>query len=277
MTKVTFQETEAAHADRLGVARNFVRVRRRVLSERLGGPVARDRRGDNIPERVRQASTPALLVSLQVQVAATNRQTSRGEAVVLLTPLAGAIPEELRRGQALTALRAMGTVRLGGAGLPRRKLNPPYGYQRAADGQLLPDPQDGPAVVEAFRLIAAGADRAGRVSWVTIAEQLNHQGWRRQRGQLWGGDDVRDLTEVTTYAGYVRRNWRAGRTGAAELIRATAIPQPLIDPLTFLQAARLGRGRGTQWLLQLAAHVADQPAPAAPPPAAAPSETTDGQ
>lgn len=254
MVKVIFQETEAEHAARLAVSRNYVRVRRRVLVERLGGPAAADRRGDNIPDRVRCANAAQLMTMLQVQVAQQARKTSRGGAPVRLAPVTVAdFTEDLARGQVLTALRATAGVRMGGEGRPRRTLIPPYGYQRTAAGRLVPDPENGPAVVEAFRLIVACADRTGQVPWAAIAEALNQQGYRRRRGQLWHGDDVRDLTEVTTYAGYVRRNWRAGRTHEAELDKVAEISQPLVDPLVFLRAARLGRGRGTAWLLQLAA------------------------
>ncbi len=254
MVKVIFQETEAEHAARLAVSRNYVRVRRRVLVERLGGPPAADRRGDNIPDRVRCAGATQLMMMLQVQVAEQARQTTRGDAPVRLAPVAAAeLTEDLARGQVLTALRATAGVRLGGEGRPRRTLLAPFGYQRLADGRLVADPEHGPAVVEAFRLILAGAGRAGQAPWTAVAEELNRQGYRRRRGQPWRGDDVRDLTEVTTYAGYVRRNWRAGRGQEAELDRAAEISEPLVDPLVFYRAARLGRGRGTAWLRQLAA------------------------
>ena len=280
MVKVVFQETEAAHAARLSVSRNFVRVRRRALVERLGGPAATDQRGDNIPERVQRATLAELLLFLQVEIAPRSAKTSRGGVPVRLAPASSAdITEELARGQVLAALRATDCVRLGGEGLPRRKLNPPYGYQRTADGQLVPDPEHAPAVVEAFRLILACADQAGQVPWAAVAEALNQQGYRRRRGQPWRGDDVRDLTQVTTYAGYVRRNWRAGRASEADLERVAEISQPLVDPLGFLHAARLGRGRGTPWLAQLTAAVggAEGERTAAPAPVADPcTRSADG-
>ena len=220
MVKVVFQETEAAHAARLGVSRNFVRVRRRALVERLGGPPAADQRGDNIPERVQRATLAELLLFLQVEIAPRSAKTSRGGVPVRLAPASSRGHHRGTRARpGARGTRAPRTAcAWAGRGCRGGSSTHPMVTSARPMANSSPTPNTAPAVVEAFRLILACADQAGQVPWAAVAEALNQQGYRRRRGQPWRGDDVRDLTQVTTYAGYVRRNWRAaaakrGRSG----------------------------------------------------------------
>ncbi len=84
MNSVTFQESEHEHADRLGVSPAFVRTRRALLIERLGGQPAQEREVGYLPARIRQASRATLLATLDVRIAAPG---SRGvQTEVLLQP-----------------------------------------------------------------------------------------------------------------------------------------------------------------------------------------------
>ena len=69
MNQVIFEESELAHADRLGVSLAYVRTRRKLLAASLGGAPASDRDVGYLPVRVRQASTATLLATLDVCVA----------------------------------------------------------------------------------------------------------------------------------------------------------------------------------------------------------------
>ena len=246
---IRFQETEPEHAARLGVTRNYVRVRRRSLIEKLGGPSARDARGSDIPWRVKEASADELMATLAVSSLAELRETSRGERYVLLGPTEAGESPDLRHGRLIKALQGAGQT-FGGQGRPRSKPAPPYGYRWDADGRIVPDDQAARTIVEAFRLVLEYS-QGGAVPWSKVADELNRQRHTRKDGRSWTGDSVRDLTRTTTYAGYYRP-WKS--EGEIEL-------RPEIDPLIplddFVCAAELGRGRGTEWLARLKAELGE--------------------
>jgi hypothetical protein len=84
MNQVVFDESDATHADRLGVSLAFVRTRRALLIERLGGQPVAERELGFLPARVRQASAATLMATLDVQVMAPG---SRRGGEILLVPL----------------------------------------------------------------------------------------------------------------------------------------------------------------------------------------------
>jgi hypothetical protein len=84
MKQIVFQESDLAHADRLGLSLDFVRTRRALLVQRLGGQAAAPRQVGYLPERVRQAGAETLLAALDLQIAPP---APGQKADVLLVPL----------------------------------------------------------------------------------------------------------------------------------------------------------------------------------------------
>jgi hypothetical protein len=248
MIKVIYQETEKEHAARIGRPTRDVRVRRRLLIARLGGARLAGRRNDRIPDGLLNATAVTLMAELAVRIVRTAGPARRRGQAILLVPETGGVTEGSNRRQVLAVV-----CMAGAEPPPQRRPNPPYVYRRGADGGLVSDPQAGPAVKLAFSLIRAYADQTGRVSWTAVAETLNSRGYLRRGRQPWRGDDVRALTEVTTYAGYALREGRSAGEAAGEIARAAEIARPLVDLPTFLRAAQMGRGRHTGWLHQLEA------------------------
>ncbi len=85
MNQVSFEEGEAEHADRLGVSPGYVRSRRKLLIERLGGAPAPDENVGHLPVRVRDASTATLLTCLQVSISSGG--TSPRGSRITVTPV----------------------------------------------------------------------------------------------------------------------------------------------------------------------------------------------
>ncbi len=82
MNQVQFEESEVAHADRLGVSPGFVHSRRALLVEQLGGPVPAEREVQHLPERVRTASAATLMAALDVQVVRSEGPSSKRSIVL---------------------------------------------------------------------------------------------------------------------------------------------------------------------------------------------------
>jgi|GEM_PF-5549761 len=231
--KITFTETIQAHADRLGVSYNFVRIRREVLSRKQRDQPLRS--SDDIPRRVAAASIPHLEETLLVRGVRTG-------ARVEYDPLRADLEtDDLAHGRSLLAGKKILGIRFGGEGKARTTLVPPYGYRADRRGHFVPDPPGCEAIALAFDLITR---RFGR-QWARVAAELNARYYRRKDGSAWRSDDVRTLIRIPTYAGYIKQK------GAA-LYRADFIPEPLVPARTFCQAARLGAGRkGMEWLADL--------------------------
>jgi hypothetical protein len=85
LNQVSFEESEAEHADRLGVSPGYVRSRRRLLIERLGSAPAPEKEVGHLPVRVRNASTATLLACLQVSIA--GNESSPGGAQITVIPV----------------------------------------------------------------------------------------------------------------------------------------------------------------------------------------------
>jgi len=246
---VDFQEKEEEHAQRLHVSRNFVRVRKRLLKRLLQGASERELidwkfRGNNvIPWLLLDATPEEVMTTLAVKPA------GELDGNVLFIPTGIVETPDLAHGRMIQAIREWG-FKFGGEGLPRTRLIPPYGYRRDGD-HIVPAGRAARAIRLAFQLILEYEGSAGPVRWSEIADELNRRGYVRKNGLPWTGDDVRDLTRITTYAG-VYRPWK--KENAPVEVRDEF--DPLISLPDFIRAARLGRGtdrygRAKPWLKDL--------------------------
>ena len=284
--KVRFQETIEEHRARLGESFNHVRTHRRILTalftgrtinetddiskrklrdmleasmERAGQPITRPDRvlsallagtgyhADGLQE-ARQAMMGALMTELQVQPV-KGRITTRGEAYIQLSPTIG-LPALAHQVNAPAKEFRQPNSNAGSSGDKAPRVSVAYGYRREGD-QLVPDPPASQAIEDAFYLILE-LERDGRAPWAQVADELNEQGYVRKDGREWSGDDVRELTRVTTYAGY-KADKRASKYG--DEIELDPNITPIVDLVTFVKAARLGRGRNAPWLSRLEAIV----------------------
>ena len=73
----------------------------------------------------------------------------------------------------------------------------PYGYRKADDGRLEPDPDVAPVIREVFR------QRGGGASWVTLCEFLDEK-LPRGKGKHRAKSTVADMTKRRTYLGEAR-------------------------------------------------------------------------
>lgn len=122
-------------------------------------------------------------------------------------------------------------------------LRPIFGLVRDGD-KLVPDGEAAECIKTAFDLMIE-FEHDGSIPWVQVASELNDAGCARQDGSPWEGDDVRELTRVTTYAGYVcdKRNSKYG-----ENIHRDERITSLVDLPKFVFVAERGRGRKASWL-----------------------------
>lgn len=75
----------------------------------------------------------------------------------------------------------------------------PFGMQKAANGVLIPKPEEIPALELAFELYATGNYSDNRV-----ARKLNSMGYRNRKGDPFQTDGIRAMLQNRTYLGYVR-------------------------------------------------------------------------
>lgn len=241
--EIQFEERIEVQARRLQVSPNFVRVRRRVLAWRLGGPKPQVKRRSDIPWRVMTSSAEALAATLQLQIV----PSPDGDRVSLL-PAELPPTNDLQHGRLLLVGRKGLGLKFGGEGRPRQTLVPPYGY-RSVEGLFVPDEPAAGAITDAFHMMIDPTFRGQRrgtlcILWAKIAAALNEYGYCRKDGREWRGDDCRTLIRIPTYAGWVVQK--------GHLSKADFIPEPLVDLETFVAAAQAGRGRkGMAWLEKL--------------------------
>ena len=243
MSQYRFEETIAQHAQRLSVTQSWVNTRRRVLSGKLNGR-AISLSGDDIPCAVQQMSTDDLMALLKV-TCVYGHITTRGEEQIVLAPDEFAPDSlELQHAQTISAVKQVGLLQLGGN--PRDAFDPPYGYMRNGE-HIVHDPPASEAISTAFYLMDVYYAETEAIPWAQIARDLNDEGYCRKDGEAWTGDDVRELTRVPSYTGYLIHPKR-GRPGDNSKVEKIENITPIISLTQFVRFARIGRGRKTDWL-----------------------------
>ena len=253
---ICYDETIAQHAARLGISYNQARTYRRVLTGLLGGRPPQNR-GSSIPWHLQKLSADDadwLMTTLFVR--RTEGKVARDDRLVIrLAPTPfdpHKMTERLRKLRWFNDLRTLSGRQIGGAGLARRALIPPYGYERRGE-KWIPSEPAASVIVDAFHLMLNPAFQSrGRPRWKPIAGALNEQGYTRKDGRAWKGDDVRTLPRCPTYAGFV---WRQQ---TQELEHLEYI-EPIIEPPLLLEAAKLARGtrKDMDWVDSLAERLAE--------------------
>ena len=259
---VRFHESILDHAVRLQVSRRFLLLRRRALVAKLSGlplPI-------QTPHRLCLESAQELMQTLAVCEVAT----AGNGRMHYLAPAVKSPSADLLRGQHFFR-RICGAQTLTSFAVDDiAHCRLPYGYCRDEEGLIRIDPGAGPVVQLTFALII-GLDNGETTPWAPVAAILNAAGHRTATGKPWNLVDVRSLTHVTAYAGYVRCN-RKGLGDAVE--RLTAIPEPLVGLDTFVRAAIRPRGKTPTWLTALATATEQQEVGHLLPPAGRNTEKT---
>lgn len=244
MPIVCYQETIRQHAQRLRVTVSFVEKRRRALRALLEGhplPAA-------MPKPVWNASAADLMRTLAV-APQQPPQDADGEArIIEFIPVVLPATEDLLAGQRILQRRRPRLMTM--AAPCTNGLRLPYGYRRHPDGTILPDQAEAEVIRRAFTLIVALGTGDVAALWQSVADRLNADGCCRRHDQPWRATDVRALTRITPYVGYVRRN-DFGIGDAVE--RFPEIRQPILSLDLFVEAAEFGYGKGEPWLQLLKA------------------------
>lgn len=244
MPIVCYQETIRQHAQRLRVTVSFAEKRRRALSAQLEGrpmPAA-------MPKPVWNASADDLMRTLAVAPQQSSESAGGEARIIKLIPALLPATEDLLAGQRVLQRRRPRLMAMAAACTNGLRL--PYGYRRHPDGTILPDQTEAEVIRRAFTLIVALGTGEITALWQSVADRLNADGCCRGQGQSWRAADVRALTRITPYAGYVRRN-DFGIGDAVE--RFPEITQPIVSLDLFVGAAEFGYGKGEPWLQLLKA------------------------
>ena len=243
MTIIRFQESIGQQASRLNVSPKLLRNRRKTLLSLLENkPLPPE-----TPQFLQNASDSDLLRALALTPEISTPPPGEGDEPVMwltpssLPPARSLLTRYYMRSKYTPQLRSFAVPDLGSCRLP-------YGYQRRADGAIIPEPDAAAMVRLAFAVIVASAEGRRTIAWEEVTRQINARGSRRSRGKPWVVSAVRDLTRITSYAGYIRLN-AEGLGDAVELL--PEIAETLIDLDTFVKAARVGPGKNQAWLRAL--------------------------
>ena len=251
MPIVRFEEKTRDHALRLGVTLTFVERRRRVLAAYLEGrrlPV-------NTPKAIEDDSASDIMRTLAVSRCERQEENAdQGtEPIIHLIPADMPVTADLLAGRKRCQRQHPRLISMAKSCPERLRL--PYGYRRAPDGTIMPDPDEADAIRVAFDLLIDLSATASSPSWRLVADQLHARGYRRRHRERWRGQDVRTLTRTTIYAGYVRCN----KYGIGDDIRPyAAITQPIISLAVFVRASELGYGKGEPWLHRMKALIGNE-------------------